>query len=178
MLALGSALIGAACIMTGQLTAQWATDDFLPSQVLQAVGQSFALTAVTVLLVRSLVPAEALTIGCLLQISRLFGGEVGTAFMQTFVRMREQVHSNMIGLHVVAGTEITTGRLAGYAGHLGTHHADAGLVAAQAHRLLAAAVAIQADVLAYQDGFSAGAAGACVCLLLVALMRPALPSAF
>ena len=178
VLALGSALIGVACLMTSQLTAQWATGDFLPSQVLQAVGQSFALTAVTVLLVRSLVPAEALTIGCLLQISRLFGGEIGTAFMQTFVRVREQVHSNVIGLHVAAGTDLTTGRLAGYAGYLSAHHADAGLVAAQAHKLLAAAIAIQADVLAYQDGFSAAALGACVCLLLVALMRPALPSAF
>jgi DHA2 family multidrug resistance protein len=171
-LAVGAALIGVACVMTGQLTARWTTGDFLPSQVLQAIGQSFALTAVTVLLVRSLVPAEALAIGCLLQISRLFGGEIGTAFMQTFVRVREQVHSNIIGLHVAAGTEFTTGRLAAYAGHLSAHRADAGLVAAQAHRLLAAAVAIQADVLAYQDGFSAAAIGAGVCLLLVALMRP------
>ena len=39
----------------------------------------------------SIIPAEALTIGCLLQTSRLFGGEIGTAFMQTFVRVREQV---------------------------------------------------------------------------------------
>jgi DHA2 family multidrug resistance protein len=178
MLAFGAALVGVACVMTGQITAQWATADFLPSQVLQAVGQSFALTAVTVLLVRSLVPAEALTVGCLLQISRLFGGEVGTAFMQTFVRMREQIHTNTIGLHLVAGTELTTSRLAGYAGHLSAHHADVGMVAAQAHKLLATAVTIQADVLAYQDGFSAAALGAAICLLLVALMRPALPSPF
>ena len=30
----------------------------------------------------------------------LFGGEIGTAFMQTFVRKREQIHSNLLGLHI------------------------------------------------------------------------------
>ena len=100
VLAVGAILIGIASLMGTGLTQDWATDDFLPSQVLQAVGQSFALTAVVVLAVRSMSPADVLTIGTLLQTSRLFGGEIGTAFMQTFVRVREQVHSNLIGLHV------------------------------------------------------------------------------
>ena len=43
VLALGAALIGVACLMATGLTSQWATDDFLPSQILQAIGQSFAL---------------------------------------------------------------------------------------------------------------------------------------
>jgi MFS family permease len=68
-------LIGIACVMASNLTPDWATDDFLPLQILQAIGQSFALTALIVLVARSIVPAKALTIGCLLQLSRLFGGE-------------------------------------------------------------------------------------------------------
>jgi MFS transporter, DHA2 family, multidrug resistance protein len=55
---------------------------------------------------------------------------------------------------------------------------DAGLASAQAYRLLAAAVASQANVLAYQDGLIAAAIGAGVCLFLVALMRPGRPSPF
>ena len=176
-LALGTLLIGVACLMAGQLTSQWATDDFLPSQILQAVGQSFALTALVMLIVRSIVPAEALTIGCLLQISRLFGGEVGTAFMQTLVRVREQLHSNLIGLHVTEGG-MTSDRLAGYMARLGAHVADAGMATAQAAKLLAASVLVQADVLAYADGFSAAALGAFICLLLVAAMRKPPPSPF
>jgi MFS transporter, DHA2 family, multidrug resistance protein len=178
VLALGVGLIGVACLMTAQLTSQWATGDFLPSQIVQAVGQSFALTSLTVLLVRSLVPAEALTIGCLLQISRLFGGEIGTAFMQTFLRVREQLHSNIIGLHIIQGGVITTDRLAAYARALSAHVADPGLVAVQADRLLAMAVVIQANVLAYQDGFLAAALGAVLCLLLIALMSRGRPSLF
>ena len=177
VLAFGALLIGIACLMAGQLTSAWATDDFLPSQILQAVGQSFALTALVMLIVRSIVPAEALTIGCLLQISRLFGGEIGTAFMQTFVRVREQLHSNLVGLHIAEGTGETAGRLAAYAARMGAHVSDPGVAAAQAAKLLASAVATQADVLAYEDGFSAAALGALACLGLVALMRrgPASP---
>lgn len=178
VLALGTALVGIACMMASELTSQWATADFLPSQILQAIGQSFALTALIVLMVRSIVPAEALTIGCLLQISRLFGGELGTAFMQTFVRVREQLHSNLVGLHIAEGAGDTADRLAAYAGRLGVQLSDQALATAQAAKLLAGAVTTQASVLAYADGFVASALAAFGCLLLVALMRRGPPSAF
>jgi DHA2 family multidrug resistance protein len=144
----------------------------------QAIGQSFALTSVIVLVVRSINPADALTVGSLLQISRLFGGEIGTAFMQTFVRVREQVHSNLVGLHVdsIAGT--TTNRLAEYSGAIGAHTADPGVASAQAAKLLGGAVLQQASVLSYIDGFQAATAGSFVCLLLVAAMRRGPPSPF
>ena len=170
VLALGTALIGIACWIAAGLTSQWATVDFLPSQILQALGQSFALTALITLIVRSINPSDALAIGCLLQISRLFGGEVGTAFMQTFVRVREQIHSNLVGLHV-DGAGLTADRLAAYRGAMAAHTADVGQAAGQASRLLATTVAQQASVLSYIDGFMAAAAGAFACLVLVALMR-------
>jgi hypothetical protein len=114
VLAFGTILIGIPCLMGTNLTSQWATDDFLPSQILQAIGQSFALTALIVLIVQTIHPADALTIGSLLRLSRLFGGEIGTAFMQTFVRVREQVHSNLIGLHVDGLAGVTVDRLSAY----------------------------------------------------------------
>ena len=178
VLALGAAMVGAACVMASNLTSAWATADFLPSQILQAVGQSFALTGLVVLIVRSINPADVLTIGCMLQIARLFGGEIGTAFMQTFVRIREQIHSNLIGLHIDGLSAETAERLAAYRGVLGSHTADLATAAAQSARLLGTAVAQQAAVLSYIDGFLAAAFGAWVCVLLVALMRPAPPSPF
>jgi len=178
VLAFGNVLVGIACLMGTYLTSQWATGDFLPSQILQAIGQSCALTALLVLVVRSISPADALTIGFLLQTSRLFGGELGTAFMQTFVRIREQVHSNLIGLHVDSVATSTTDRLAEYAGAIGARTADAGVAAARSADLLAASVAQQASVLAYIDGFLAAAIGSFVCLVLVATMRRAPPSPF
>ncbi len=178
VLAFGTALIGIACLMATGLTSQWATDDFLPSQILQALGQSFALTALVVLVVRSINPEDALTIGSLFQVSRLFGGELGTAFMQTFIRMREQIHSNLTGAHVDALAALTIERLAAYRSAVGSRTADLEAAAARATKLLAASVAQQASVLAYIDGFLAAAAGAFVCLLLVAYLRPPRPSPF
>ena len=171
VLAFGAILVGVACLMATGLTHDWATDDFLPSQILQAIGQSFALTSVVVLAVRSMSPADVLTIGTLFQTSRLFGGEIGTAFMQTFVRVREQVHSNLIGLHVDSLGGQTADRQAAYRGALGVHSSDAALAAARATSLLASTVAKQAAVLSYIDGFLAAAVGALGCLMLTALLR-------
>jgi MFS transporter, DHA2 family, multidrug resistance protein len=170
-LAFGAILIGVACLMGTGLTQDWATDDFLPSQVLQAIGQSFALTSVVVLAVRSMSPADVLTIGTLFQTSRLFGGEIGTAFMQTFVRVREQVHSNLIGLHVDSLGGQTADRLAAYRNAVAAHSSDAALAAERGTSLLASAVAKQAGVLAYIDGFLAAAIGAYACLFLTAMLR-------
>ena len=171
ILAIGAIFIGVACLMGTFLTQDWATDDFLPSQILQAIGQSFALTAVVVLAVKSMNPADVLTIGTLFQTVRLFGGEIGTAFMQTFVRVREQVHSNLIGLHVDSLGGMTADRLAAYRNVVGAHTSDVAAAAARATSLLGAAVAKQAAVLSYIDGFLAAAVGAFVCLLLTALLR-------
>lgn len=170
VLAAGATLICIACLLGTQLTDAWATDDFLASQILQALGQSFALTALIVLVVASMNPADALTIGTLLQTGRLFGGEIGTAFMQTFVRVREQVHSNLIGLHVDILSGLTTGRLQSYGTLMSQHTADPGKAAAGATSLLAAAVARQAAVLAYIDGFLVAAFGAFLCLLATAML--------
>jgi MFS transporter, DHA2 family, multidrug resistance protein len=170
-LAFGATLVGVACLMGTALTQDWATGDFLPSQILQAIGQSFALTSVVVLAVRSMSPADVLTIGTLLQTSRLFGGEIGTAFMQTFVRVREQVHSNLIGVHVDSLGVQTADRLAAYRNAMSAHSSDLGVAAERATSMLASTVAKQAAVLSYIDGFLAAAAGAFACLLFTALLR-------
>jgi DHA2 family multidrug resistance protein len=98
--------------------------------------------------------------------------------MQTFVRVREQVHSNLVGLHVDSLAGGTTNRLAEYAGAIGAHTADLGQASAQAAKLLGSAVMQQASVLAYIDGFLAAALGSFICLILVAAMRRGPPSPF
>ena len=171
ILAVGASLIAAACLLATHLTQDWATRDFLPSQILQAIGQSFALTSVVVMTVRSMNPADVLAIGALFQTFRLFGGEMGTAFMQTFVRVREQIHSNLIGIHVDSLAPQTADRLALYRNVVAAHASDAALAAGRATGLLASAVAKQAAVLSYIDGFLAAATGALLCLFLTTFLR-------
>jgi DHA2 family multidrug resistance protein len=125
--AAGLCLVGAACILVADtLTPVWGSDQFLVSQLMQAVGQSFALSGIVFTGVLNLRPQDALTFGAMLQIARLFGGEIGQAFVATMVRTREQHASNLIGQHLRIGDADVQqrlqvyGRIIGRAGHPAT----------------------------------------------------------
>lgn len=169
-LGLGAALIGIACLIATGLTDQWTTRDFLASQAIQAVGQSLALTSLVVLIARSITATEAVAIGTFMQTSRMLGGEIGSGFMQTFMRVREQIHSNLLGLHVQVQDGLTIDRLLVYGRALSSRVSDTSDGAAQAMKLLANAVARQASVLAYIDGFLAAAVVAAICWILAAFV--------
>jgi MFS transporter, DHA2 family, multidrug resistance protein len=175
VLALGLFAIGLACVVATGLTSEWATADFLPSQVLQAFGQSAALIALVFYAVQHLRPADAMTFGVLLQTARLFGGEVGNGFMQTFVRVREQLASNLIGLDVQSGLAQVSGRLDAVAGALAARTVGLDAAQARAISLLAGNVRTQASVISYIDGFTIVAAVAVGMLALTALLRPLPP---
>src|SRR5271167_652565 len=176
-MAFGFAMVGCACFMAGQLTQDWATDDFLPSQLLQAVGQSFALTSVVWFCLKHLELKDILTFGAVLQTARLFGGELGSAFIQTFLRVREQTYSNLVGLHVVVGSHTTAQRLEQYANAVGGRSNGTTEVNARAAALLAHSVQNQASVLSYIDGFMLLGLAALGALLLMLVLKdpPAQP---
>ena len=169
--AVGFALIGVACFMAGQLTDQWIGDDFLPSQIVQAFGQSIGLTSLVWLNLQHLDPSQVLTFGAVLQTGRLFGAEIGAAFVQTIIRVREQVHSNLIGLHVATGSLVTDDRLQDYARAVAGRSVGQPDADARATALLAHSVQIQANVLAYIDGFMIIGFAVIGVLLLMLLLR-------
>ena len=171
--AVGFALIGVACFMAAQLTDEWIGADFLPSQIVQAAGQSIGLTALLWFFLKHLEPSEVLTFGAVLQTGRLFGAQLGSAFIQTFVRVREQVYSNLVGLHVTTGSLATDQRLQNYAGAVAARSVGQPEANARGTSLLAHAVQVQADVLAYIDGFMViGFAAIGVLLLMLFLRNP------
>jgi MFS transporter, DHA2 family, multidrug resistance protein len=172
VLAAGLFAVGVACWTASGLTRDWATDDFLPSQILQAFGQSAALIALVLFAVRHLRPADALTFGVLLQTARLLGGEAGNAFMQTFVRVREQVASNLIGLHVQSGGTLAGERLDLYRNGLLAQSEGLSHASARAASLLGQAVRDQANVLSFEDGFTIVSLTVIAMFLLTALLRP------
>ncbi|MBV9518361.1 MAG: hypothetical protein JO068_09590 [Hyphomicrobiales bacterium] len=89
----------------------------------------------------------------MLQTGRLFGAQLGAAFVQTFLRVREQIYSNLIGQHVTAGTWLTGERLQNYAQLVKGRSIEQVDANARATVLLANAVRNQAYVLAFIDGF-------------------------
>jgi MFS transporter, DHA2 family, multidrug resistance protein len=114
--ALGFLCICFACLWVAYgLTPLWGSDQFIPSGLLQGVGQSFALSGTVFFAVLHLRPQDALSFGAAVQTARLFGGEVGQAFIATFVRVRGQIASNHLGQHIQIGDDQAIHRIQAYA---------------------------------------------------------------
>jgi DHA2 family multidrug resistance protein len=103
VLVFGFATIAVGSWMDTGLTHDWAGGDFLTSQCVEAVGLAFAIVALIIYTISHITPAQAAAIATTIQISRLLGAEIGSAVIQTFVRVHEQTYSNLIGLHVLIG---------------------------------------------------------------------------
>jgi DHA2 family multidrug resistance protein len=170
---IGFIFISIACLMVAySLTPLWGSEQFLPSQLLQAVGQSFALSGVLFFAVLHLRPQDALTFGASVQVARLLGGEIGLAFIVTFARIREQVASNLIGLHVQSGSGQVILRLQNYAAAT-AKTVEPGSGAARAASVLGSLVRSMATTQAVIDSFVAVGALTAVALLMAITHKPA-----
>ncbi|MBV8410371.1 MAG: MFS transporter [Alphaproteobacteria bacterium] len=152
MFASGLAVIAVGCWMDTELTHDWAAGDFLPSQLVEAVGLALAVTSVVTFAVANMRPAWAITIAGLIQIGRLMGNEIGSAFIQTFTRIEEQVYSNLTGLHLITGATLTEQRAAQLSEVFADRKAS-GDSTAQALLVLDDLIRREAYVLAYIDSF-------------------------
>jgi MFS transporter, DHA2 family, multidrug resistance protein len=150
---MGFIFVSIACLMVGyNLTPLWGSEQFLPSSLLQAVGQSLALSGVVFFGILFIKPQDALTFGALLQSARLMGGEVGSAFEATWARVREQVASNLIGQHVQIGDPQVLLRMREY-GEATTKVFDPVAAVARGEWVLGNVVRAAATTQAVIDGF-------------------------
>ena len=165
--AVGFICIAGACLFVAHgLTAVWGSEQFWPALMLQAVGQSFALTGIVFYGVQHITPAYALTLGGFAQLARLMGGEIGQAFVVTFVRIRSQIADNLIGLHVQAGDAAVEQRLRLY-GAASARLGDTSAALPRGALLLGGAVRRAATTQAVIDAFIVMAAFAALGLLLL-----------
>src|SRR6266478_406725 len=175
----GFTVVAIACLINAQLTSAWAGDNFLISQIVIAFGLAVSFTALVGSFVQNAFdsgalsnPINLLTYASFIHCARLFGGEAGTALMQRLISVREQFHSNMIGLHVDAGNWLTSERMQLFT--QGLFPGSAGVEEAQqrAALLLGGQVKVQAYTLAYADGYLAIACVAALAIVLIACMKP------
>jgi DHA2 family multidrug resistance protein len=176
ILMFGFATISLGSWMDTGLTHDWAGGDFLPSQCVEAVGLAFAITALVTYAVAHITPAQAAAIAATIQIARLLGSEIGTAVIQTFVRVREQTYSNLIGLHVLSGSSATEGAATHLAVPFGNRATGLGNPTAQGLGVLAKLVQREAYVLAYIDAFWLIAWASLAGLLLILVLRQPPPN--
>ena len=171
----GFLFICTACLMVAHtLTPVWGSDQFLPSQLLQAVGQSFALSGVVFFGVLHLRPQDALTFASALQVSRLMGGELGTAFIGTFVRKRGQIASNLLGQHLQVGDTDVVQRLQAYAGAT-ARAGDPSNALTRGATVMNSVVRAMSTTQAIIDSFVVIAAATALVLIIIVTRRAAPP---
>jgi DHA2 family multidrug resistance protein len=151
VLVVGLSAFAAANLLGTQLTHDWALGDFIPIVLLQSIGQAFTLLPIIILALSNADPSRATAFAAYIQIMRLGGAEIGVALMGTWLRVREQIHSNFIGQHLESGSAGVARMLKQLSDHFAGH--GAATAPARAIGSLSALVARESNVLAYIDGF-------------------------
>ena len=180
ILAVGLTLGAASCWVCARVGTSWAGNDFQAVELLLATGLACSYVGLVSSIVLEGLEAGALTSASnaatfsgLMHFVRIFGGQIGVAVMTHFISVREQFHSNMLGLNVQIGSWLTDDRVRMLSG--GLLPDSTGLEEAQ-HRaaaILSQQVRAQAYTLATSDGFILIEWMVVVYLLLMLLLRPA-----
>jgi DHA2 family multidrug resistance protein len=179
-LSVGLVVAAVASWICAHVQTSWAGSSFEGVEVILAAG--FACTYVG--LVSSIVldglesgalasAANAATFSGLVHFIRIFGGQLGVAVMTRVVSVREAFHSNVLGLHVEAGSWLTDQRLRMLSGGLMPGSSGPEQAQYRAIGILAQQVRAQAYTLATSDGFILVGWMVVAYLLLMLCLRPA-----
>jgi MFS transporter, DHA2 family, multidrug resistance protein len=178
IMAAGFACMAAASILNAEYTSAWSAPNYFRSELLMGVGQSFAFIGLVADIVLQAMfsgalakPQDVLTFSAFFHVIRLFGGELGVAFMTHFIAVRERIHSNLLGLHVEKGEWITDATVRQLTA--GMYDKSAGLPAAAGRALgiVGARLRLQAYTLTFIDGFHLVAWACVLALFMTALLR-------
>jgi MFS transporter, DHA2 family, multidrug resistance protein len=179
ILTFGFSLVATACLMNAHLSSAWSGTNFWLSQGIMAIGLAFAFNGLVGAIILEVVntgalsrPIDVLTFAGYFQTVRLFGGEIGAAFMQHLISTREQFHSNILGLGVQLGQSATDQRLLGMSAGMLSHSQGLGAAAGRGVEILGMQVKQQAFTLAITDSFFFIAWSVVCCLIVIACMAP------
>ncbi len=176
VMVLGFSAFAAANLLGTELSHDWARGDFTTTVLLLSIGQALTLLPIIITLLSNSDPTRATAFAAYIQIMRLGGAEIGVALMGTWLRVREQVHSYYLGLHVESGSADVSRMLKGFSNYFAGD--NAGSAAARAVGLLASLVQREANVLAYIDAFWLCFWFAVAGLVVTALITRAPPGPF
>src|SRR5262245_7360474 len=178
LMASGFAVMGSACLMNANVTSAWAAENYFRTELLMAVGQSFAFVGlVSTIVLQSFVsgalasPARILTFSAFFHVVRLFAGQVGATVMVRFIAEQEKVHSYLIGLQVQSGDWITEHTVRLFTAGLAGRSAGVEEAAGRAVGLIAGGIRVQAYTLAFIDAFHLIVWMSVAMLILLATVR-------
>jgi DHA2 family multidrug resistance protein len=139
-------LVGVACLLDARVTSVWAGPNFGISQAVMAVGLA--------LVFNSMVGA---------------GSEMGSTFIGHFIAVREEFHSNRLGLNIQLGNSLTNSKLFALQHAFAPH--STGLTAmGRAAEVLGLEIRQQAYTLTISKSFLLLATCCVACLVVVSFM--------
>jgi len=178
LMAIGFTCMAFAAFLNAEYTSAWSAANFYRTELLMGVGQSFAFIGLVSDLVLQAIfsgglskPQWILTFSAFFHTVRIFGGEIAATFMGHFIAEREQLHSNLLGLHVSRGSWVTDGNIRALTAGLYAKSSGVAAAGARAVDLLSARVRLQAYTLSIIDGFLLVTWTGVCALLLTALLR-------
>jgi DHA2 family multidrug resistance protein len=151
LIAFGALLFAAGVAMTAPLTSAWAGDQFIVPLLLQSVASAFLAVPVMVVVSEDITFPQIPWIATWVHVVRTVGTAIAMASINTLIRVREQVHSNLIGQHLETGDVDVQTRLTSLATALKAAGQAADLSVHQTQLLLARTVQREAYTLAFQD---------------------------
>ena len=171
--------VAVGCWMAAHVDSSWSGASFHVPELLLAIGIGAAFVSLVVSIVLLVVEMGALqsitntaSYSAFMHTIRMMGGQIGAVALGRFLTVREQLHSNLLGLHVESGSWIAAERLHGMAAALTPFSAGAEEAQTRAAAVLAGQVKAQAFTLASSDALLLIAWAIAGYLLLVVLMRP------
>jgi DHA2 family multidrug resistance protein len=184
LMAIGFASIAFACLINANFTSTWSAENYFRTEMLMAVGQSFAFMGlVSSLILQAIfsgaleVPQRALTFSAFFHTVRLFGGQIGVAVMGRFIAEHEKLHSNLLGLQVQRGDWISEGTVRNLTAGLAAKSNGLAGAAGRALGIVDGKVRLQAYALTFIDAFHL-VAWTCVGILFVIAMLHRSPMNF
>jgi DHA2 family multidrug resistance protein len=177
LMASGFAIMGTVCLMNAQITSAWTAENYFRTELLMAVGQSFAFVGlVSTIILQSFfsgalgAPSRVLTFSAFFHVTRLFAGQIGVAVMTHFIAEQEKLHSYLVGLHVQSSGGVAEHTVRLLSAGLADKSAGAAAAAGRAVGIVAGGVRVQAYTLAFVDAFHLLAWMALLMLILLATL--------
>jgi DHA2 family multidrug resistance protein len=177
ILTAGFSFVAIACVQDARVTSVWAGLNFGIPEVFMAIGLALAFNSMVGAIVLEVLdtgaltrPADVLTFAGFFQVVRLFGGEAGASLLGHFIAIREQFHSNALGLYVQLGSGVTDQRLMEFRAALSPDSTELAVATGRAAELVGLQVRQQAFTLAISDTFLLIAMCCVLCLLVVAFL--------